>query len=77
MYKFKEVECPKCKHRFAWLEVPNGRSYYLYRINDEKEELFSLVCPKCNLEMVVPSAEHIGIAITDEAVELSSSIRGI
>ena len=77
MYKFKEVECPKCKHRFTWLEAPNGNSYYLYRKKGEKEELFSAVCPQCNLEMVVPSDEHIGIAITDDLVELSSSIRGI
>lgn len=77
MYKFKEVECPKCKHRFTWMVAPNGKSYYLYSKKGEAEELFSAICPQCNLEMIVPNNEHVGIPITDKAVEISSAIRGI
>lgn len=77
MYKFKGVECPKCNHRFAWLEEPNGNSYCLYRRKGVNEELFSTVCPRCGLEMVVPSDEHTGISITDESIELFSTVRGI
>lgn len=77
MYKFKEVECPKCNHRFAWLEEPNGNSYYLYRRKGVNEELFSTVCPQCGLEMVVPGDGHTGIAIADETIELFSTVRGI
>ena len=77
MYKFKEVECPKCNHRFAWLEAPCGNSYCLYRRKGVNEELFSTVCPQCDLEMVVPADEHTGIAIADETIELFSTVRGI
>jgi len=77
MYKFKEVECSKCNHRFAWLEEPSGNSYCLYRRKGIDEELFSTVCPQCGLEMVVPSDKHMGIAVTDKAVELFSTVRGI
>lgn len=77
MYKFKEVECPKCNHRFTWLEEPNGNSYCLYCRKGVNEELFSTVCPRCGLEMVVPSDEHTGISITDESIVLFSTVRGI
>lgn len=77
MYKFREVECPCCKHRFSWLEEPSGKSYYLYHRKGKDEELFSTKCPKCDVEMVVPHDDYIGIVITDERIKLSSSIRGI
>ena len=77
MYKFKEVECPECNHRFAWLEQPSGNSYCLYRRKGIDEKLFSTVCPQCGLEMVVPSDKHMGIAVADKAVELFSTVRGL
>jgi len=77
MYKFKEVECPKCNHRFAWLEAPTGTSYCLYRRKGVNEELFSTVCPQCGLEMIVPENEHRGISVNDDTVEMFSTLRGI
>lgn len=77
MYKYRQVQCPKCDHIFMWLEGPTGTSYCLYRRKGENEELHNTTCPKCNLEMVVPSNSIKGIDINDSSVELFTTIRGI
>lgn len=77
MYKYRQVQCPKCKHIFMWLEGPTGSSYCIYRRKNRDEEIFSTTCPKCNLKMVVPSDTVEGIDINDEAIILSSTLRGI
>lgn len=74
MYKFKEVQCPKCKHLFAWLIEPIGK---IYRRKGIDEELFSTVCPNCALEMAIPSDSHEGIDVQDDRIEQISAIRGI
>lgn len=77
MYKFKEVQCPKCKHIFVWLNEPHGNSYCLYRRKGVEEELFTTTCPECSLEMVVPHDSHEGIDILDEKIEFYSTVRGL
>lgn len=77
MYKFREIECPFCKHHFTWLEEPNGNSFCLYRRKGRNEELFSTVCPKCNLEMIVPDGQSVGIDIKDRKVEMFATVRGL
>ena len=76
-YKFKEVRCPSCGHVFTWLEMPPGNSYCVYRRKGVDEELFSTVCPQCNLEIVVPDGSHEGISIEDSNIELCGTMRGI
>lgn len=76
-YKYYEVQCPCCKHIFTWLKEPSGNSYYLYRRKGVEEELFSTVCPKCNLEMVIPDGLSVGIEIQNEIIEQFDTIRGI
>lgn len=77
MYRFKEVQCPKCKHTFVWLQEPHGNSYCLYRRKGVEEELFSTTCPRCSLEMVIPSDLHNGIDIQDDMIEQFATVRGI
>lgn len=77
MYRYRQVQCPKCKHIFMWLDAPLGVSYCLYRRKGIEEELYSTSCPKCNLEMVVPGDVLEGIDISSDTVELFSTVRGI
>lgn len=76
-YKFREIKCPSCKHKFAWLEKPFGNSYNVYRRKGIDEELFSTICPNCSLEMVIPKDMIIGIDINDSEIELYGTMRGI
>lgn len=69
MYKFIEIECPSCGHRFVWLEhTYKGTRYKVYRRAGHNEVLESTVCPKCNLEMVVIKDLHIGISVEDSTI---------
>lgn len=77
MYKYRQVQCPKCKHKFLWLEGPTGNSYCLYRRIGKNEKLHNTTCPKCSLELVVPSDSIEGIDIKDKSVELYATVRGI
>lgn len=76
-YKFREIKCPCCNHKFTWLKEPNGSSYHLYRRKGIEEELFSTICPKCNCEVVVPEGSSVGIEVENEMIERFDTIRGI
>lgn len=78
MYKFIELQCPYCDHRFVWEEhTRSGSRCKIYSRKGHKEHLISTVCPKCGLEMVVLKELHTGLAIDDESLEVVGISIGI
>lgn len=78
MYRFREIECPNCRHQFIWFEhTYKGSSYILYRRKGYSEQLESTPCPKCNTEMAVLENSITGIDIQSESIEVADIVRGI
>ena len=79
LYKFRQVKCPLCGHIFMWQKEPVfvGNSYCMYKRKGLNEELENAICPKCNLEMVVPNDSLKGIDINSEDIEVAYTSRGL
>ena len=78
MLKCRQVQCPKCKHVFMWIEHADlPSSYNVYRRKGIDEELGSTRCPMCCCEMIIPSDIKLGISIEDDTVEHMGTVRGI
>ena len=78
MYKFIEIECPNCKHKFVWLEYTyKGTRQIWYKRKGFDEALESAECPKCSIEMVVLKDSHSGINVEDTSIEVAGITYGI
>ena len=49
----------------------------MYKRKGLSEELENAICPKCNLEMVVPNDSLKGIDINSEDIEVAYTPRGL
>ena len=77
MYKFREIECSRCKHRFVYLTRNIGNRRRLYRRKGYNETLESTSCTKCKTELVILENSYIGINIEDTEIELIGVEYGI
>ncbi|MDY2997819.1 MAG: hypothetical protein SOU16_11015 [Faecalimonas sp.] len=78
MYKVFEIECQNCKHKFMWIQNPDTQnSYYLYKRKGLDEELISIYCPRCNVEIAIIKENGKGINVNDESIEVAGAIRGL
>lgn len=74
-YKFREVQCFKCKHIFMW-KKENESVLYEYHMKDTNVLLNLAGCPKCNASILV--VPHVLEGIPEDSDKVfKSGIRGI
>lgn len=68
VYKYREVECPKCAHIFMWsdAERTNESAWYEYRLKDKDGLLNHTKCPQCGVGMALQPDSKLGISFDDE-----------
>lgn len=78
MYKFREIICYRCNHRFVHQEYSaySTPSHYEYLKKDTQELLDYAICPNCSCGMVILEQTHIG-ADPDSADIIKVAFRGI
>ena len=78
MYKFREIICFRCNHRFVHQEYSMYclSSHYEYIMKDTKELLDYAICPRCATGMVITKGDSISIDPNSIDV-IKSAVRGI
>lgn len=68
VYKYREIECPKCAHIFMWsdAERTNESAWYEYRLKDKDGLLSQAKCPQCGAGMALQTESKLGISIEDK-----------
>lgn len=76
MYRYREVVCPFCDHKFMYNQ--NGREIIFYEYMDRQTGKYYIdtTCPKCAEKMIVVENELKGYFTDDNRFE-RSCIRGI
>lgn len=76
-YKYREVICPYCVHKFMWEEsVQDGCQWIEYTNKKTYEICLSAKCPSCSSKMIVSKDSVFGIK-TDSEDYTESVCRGI
>ena len=76
-FKYREVICPHCEHKFMWEEsVQDGCQWIEYTNKKTYEICLSAKCPSCSSKMIVSKDSVFGIK-TDSEDYKASVFRGI
>ena len=60
-YKFREVICPLCDHRFTYNNTDNAT----YTITGDNTTYYEAKCPKCGEDLLVADGRPEGILLND------------
>lgn len=71
-YKYREVICEICEHRFMWETNFVDGIYYLKSDNERGKQA---ICPKCGAYLAVFNSEPVGLSeCRDEIEKISEKI---
>ena len=71
VYKYREVICPWCDHRFMWNRTGNEFPLHRIRLKETGESLDDTECPKCGSEVVVLDHVMEGLDVDDARIEVA------
>ena len=76
-YKYREVICPYCQHKFMWQQSVQEGSTWAEYINKTTSKIsISAKCPECSKRMIVSEDSDYGI-VEDSEEYIKTICRGI